>query len=348
MTLAAATPSSALDLGMIQLHGYLDLEYTQATKNEGKDNPQATGMDNGSFDIHHFNLLMDLTVRPELTAHAMVEFDHGADTERQQGDIILEYAFGEYIFHDWAKLRGGKMLTPYGLYNEIHDASPAFLSVFIPETMYMATERGGFPMMPKWITGMGLRGEAAIMPGHHDIDYTVYIGNGENLASTNESAYDDNANKAVGGRIQFTTHEETLQAGLSGFYGDKAVTPDNLSETHWTLIMSLNYNFRNLNVRGEYGHSRLGDRKEISWYAQGSWRFGRYTPYIRIQQLEPDVDQDDDLWSTYLAGLNIKVNDNLFFKVEWDEHRRGANNTAILREGGEDFGEFRSALTLFF
>ena len=342
------SPANAMSLGDLTLHGYLDLEYTQATKNEGPDNPNATGMDNGSFDIHHLNLLMDMNIRPELSAHAMIEFDHGADTERNQGDIILEYGFADYIFSNWLKIRGGKTLTPYGLYNEIHDASPAFLSVFVPETFYMADSKGGFPMIPKWVTGLSVRGELTLPRWYHDIEYVLYVGNGENLGSTNDAAYDDNANKAVGGRIHFTTSDESLQLGVSGFYGDKAVTPDNLSERHWTFIGSASYYWKHLNVRGEYGQSKLGDRKETSTYVQVSWRFGRYTPYGRFQYLDPDTNESDDYWKTYLLGLNIKITDNLFFKVEWDEHSRGANNVEVIHKGSEDFGEFRTALTVFF
>ncbi|MGK7344710.1 MAG: hypothetical protein ACNS63_02745 [Candidatus Nitrospinota bacterium M3_3B_026] len=347
LSAAAAPEAAALDLGMLKLHGYMDMRYTQATKDEGSEYPQATGMDNGSFNLLHFNLLMDVVIRPDLLIQSMVEFEHGPDTGRGHGSVILEYAFADYILANWLKLRGGKTLTPWGLYNEIHDASPAFLSVNVPEMMYHADSKGGFPLIPKFTTGLALRGEVPT-PGHHDIDYVLYAGNGEGLGSTNEAAFDDNVNKAAGGRLQFTTHDESIQAGLSGFYGERAVTPDNLNEWHWASVASLNVNLGRLNVRGEYGQSELGDRGEITWYAQGSYRAGRYTPYLRYQTIDPDTDFGDDDWTSYLAGVNVRMNDNLFIKVEWNENRRGANNVEIINEGGEDFGQFRAAFTLFF
>jgi len=114
------------------------------------------------------------------------------------------------------------------------------------------------------------------------------------------------------------------------------------------MIASLNINLMDINLRGEYGQSELGDRGEITWYTQASYRINRFTPYLRYQTIDPDTGFEDDNWTSLLAGLNIMVNDNLFFKVEWNENRRGSNNVEIIHEGKEDFGEFRSAFTLFF
>ncbi|MBI4665913.1 MAG: hypothetical protein HY751_05810 [Nitrospinae bacterium] len=343
----SVTPASAVTWDRVTLHGYLDLEYTQATKPEGEDDPSSPGADNGSFDQHHFNLLTDIHVAPDLWVKAHVEFDHGADSELGQGGIILEYGFGEYVMREWLKFRGGKALTPYGIYNEIHDATPAFISVSVPEMIYKSERRGGFAMMPKWITGLYALGETPVGKRQNNFDYVFYVGNGESVG-VNEAQHDANPNKAVGGRLQYSMDDDKFMGGVSYYYGDKAVSEDNLSQNHWGYIVSLNYNAYPLNLMGEYGQSKLGSRTLYAWYGQASYALGRFTPYARYQSIDPSDNEADDFWNALTLGLNIKANNNLFFKFEWNDNRRGENNNDILTPGNEDFSEFRSAITIFF
>lgn len=346
--LASPSASMPLDQASIEFHGYLTLEYWQATANEGIDRPNASDPTNGAFDLHHVNFLIDVRILPELIAKFHIEFDHGADTELDAGDIILEYGFAELTLYNWLKIRAGKALTPFGYFNETHDSSPAFLSVLAPENIYQAHNRGGFSMIPKWNTGLFLLGDIFIGARHDDIDYMVYIGNGESLPSTNEAQYDDNTNKAVGGMIQFSTFDEAFQVALSGYYGDKAVTEDNLEAPHETLMISVKAAFGDFTAKGEFAISRLDEKNESAWYLQMSYRLGRYTPYLRYQSIDPDEDIKNDGWDTAIGGVKVEVNDHLFLKFEWDEHTRGENNSGILNEGNEDFGELRVAITLFF
>lgn len=338
--------AEAISLDKVTLHGYFDLEYNHADKPEGIYATSATKTDNGAFDQHHFTLLPAMEVTPELRIKANIEFDHGADTEFGKGGVILEYGFGEYIFNDLFKVRGGKMLTPFGLYNEIHDASPAFIAASVPDVIYKSDKMGGHSIMPKWITGLAPLG-AGMAGSSYEWDYVVYIGNGESL-DTNESEFDSNPNKAVGGRIQFNAEDSAFQAGISAYYGDKAVSESKLSENHWAYVVSLNGNYGHFNAKGEYARSRQTAKDEVAWYVQMSYTYGRFTPYARAQSLDPNDSVSDDHWTTFLGGLNIKVNSNLFLKLEWDSHSRGASNMGVITPGNEDFNEFRSVATIFF
>jgi hypothetical protein len=341
------TPAAAFDPERITVHGFFDIEYLQATENEGSDRGDASDPTNGAFDQHHFNLLADIRILPELVAKAHVEFDHGADSELGSGGIILEYAFADYyILQEALRIRAGKTLTPYGFYNEVHDASPAFLSVTIPWAVYKSDAMGGFPFMPKWITGFAALGGYAIGEAHHDVDFALFVGNGESLGS-NEAQFDDNPNKAVGGRLQYVSHEENFRASLSYYNGDKAVASDSLAVPHWSLIASIGAKYEEMTVETEYATSELGAKRQYAWYAIASYRHGRYTPYLRYQFIDPNEEISDDTWGATTGGVNVMINDHLFFKLDYTAHTRGAKNGAILN-GIEDFGETRAAFTIHF
>lgn len=343
---APSRKADAVTWDDVHLHGYFDFQYLQNTRPEGPDDPNTPGMDNGSFDFRHLTLLLDISVMRELLVKANIEFDHAVDTELGYGGFILEYGFAEYIYKDWLKLRAGKALTPYGLFNEIHDASPAYLSVKVPESIYSADKKGGFTMIPKWITGLYALGITNPCGGC-ELDYVMFIGNGESVGY-NDAQFDSNPNKAVGGRAQISLDDERLLAGVSVYHGDKAVSETNLSETHWAYVISLSYNISDFNLKTEYGQGKLGSRTQYAWYVQPSYRIGRYTPYLRAQSNDPSDIQPDDYWNAYLAGVNIKVNNHMFLKLEWCENRRGKNNNDVLTPGNEDFGEFKSSVTIHF
>ena len=339
-------PAYATTWENVHFHGYFDFQYLHNTKPEGPDDPSSPPMDNGAFDFRHLTFLFDVSVMRDIQIKANLEFDHAVDTELGYGGFILEYGFAEYTFNDLLKLRAGKALTPYGFFNEIHDASPAYLSVSVPDSIYKADKRGGFLIIPKWITGLYALGNTTLYNGC-DLDYTVFVGNGESVGH-NEAQFDSNPNKAVGGRVQLSLADDKYQTGLSVFYGDKAVSETNLSENHWGYVLSLGYNLANFGLKAEYGQAKLGPRTGYGWYVQPSYRIGRYTPYLRAQSNDPDDRRPDDYWNTYLAGVNTQVNKHMFLKVEWRENMRGKNNNDILAPGNEDFGEFKSSVTIYF
>ncbi len=342
-------PASAVDLGFAHFYGYIDLEYKQTTSDKFESSgPDDANLKNGAFDLHHLIFLLDATVSPNLFVKVQMEFEHGINSLAAESTVVMEYGFMEYLVDDWMKFRAGKMLTPWGIYNEIYDATPAYLTVFPPEVFYRADRKGGFMLMPKWTTGVAALGVTSVNSDYDDLDYIFYVGNGESRVTINDSENDDNINKAVGGRVLYKSHDEKFQLGASGYYGDKAVSRSRLEETHWTTSFQAELNWQSFNFHSEYGYSELGKQKEIAFYFQGSYRYERYTPYLRYETIDPDLGQNLDSWNTYLAGLNVKLTDYLFFKVEWNQHVREVNNEDIIIGEPQNYGEFRTAVAVLF
>ena len=347
--LISAGPSGAAGMDSINIYGYFDLGYNITTGNRySKSGPNSPNLKNGAFDQRHLNILTDIMVSPNVALRTHVEFEHGIHPSADSASVVMEYGFGEYTYSDTLKIRGGKMLSPYGIYSEIHDATPAYLAVSPPETFYRAEFKGGHMVVPKWSTGLAILGELSLFSSRHDVDYVIYVGNGESRFTTNESEQDDNPNKSLGARLQFISAGEVLVFGVSGFMGDRALSLEEMRVPHIAMTSHLSLTWKGANLTGEFGRSQMGSVTEITWYVQASVRVGRVTPYARVQVIDPNDTTPDDFWTVMLGGVNIRVTDAMFVKMEWDENQRGKRNTDIISGESRNFGEFRAAVTLMF
>lgn len=333
----------------IKLYGYFDLGYSQTTGAKysvgGQDDPN---QENGSFDLRHMNILTDITVSQSLFVKTHIEFEHGIHPSSDAASLVMEYGFAEYVINDALKFRGGKMLTPIGIFGEIHDATPAYLSVSPPETFYRAKLKGGHMVTPKWTTGLAVLGTFSIYPGAPDLEYVAYVGNGESRFTTNESEQDDNPNKAIGGRLQFSTAGEILHMGISVFQGDKAISQTRMRYSHTSYGGHASVTYDGFNMMAEYAKSKIDTVTESTWYVQASMRVWIVAPYVRYQRLEPNNNVTDDGWAVMAGGVNFMLTDALFLKVEWDENRRGKNNESLFSGEDRNYGELLASLTMMF
>ena len=347
--LVSAGAGHAAKLDAINIYGYFDLDYRITTGDRySKSGPDDPNLKNGAFDQRHLNILTDIMVSPNLSLRTHIEFEHGIHPSADSASVVMEYGFGEFALSDALKIRGGKILSPYGLFSEIHDATPAYLAVSLPETFYRAEFKGGHMLVPKWMTGFAILGELSILSSRHNVEYVVYVGNGESRFTTNESSQDDNPNKAIGCRVQFISSREIFIIGVSSYFGDRAISPEEMRIPHIAFAGHASLTWKEINLTGEFGRSQMGSVTENTWYVQSSFRVGKFTPYVRVQVMDPSDVEPEDFWTVYVAGVNLKVTDALFVKVEWDENARGRRNNDIISGEARNFGEFRASFTLMF
>ena len=129
----------------------------------------------------------------------------GGFLEQRLTGIILERAQIEWRPTDYANLRVGYFLTPFGIYNVDH-GTPARLMLRPP--LFIA-----IGLFPERQTGVELFGRMHFTPW--ELGYSLYVSNGRTITAT-----DLDEDKAIGGRVTLATRGDVgFQLGSSFFYG---------------------------------------------------------------------------------------------------------------------------------
>ncbi len=340
---------SQLGSSKIRLNGYSSFEFEKQFGDEGKGDP------NGSFDSDLFDLVLNVNMTDRFRISADLTWEHGTATEDGFGNAAVEYAFGEYMINPLLKIRAGKMFTYFGIYNEIHTAKPAFLTVKEPlstnkNNKFGSGDEGRF--YPRWLTGVSVLGNRRI--GELNFDYILQISNGVQ-EDGNMYEEDDNKEKAFNGRIRIETPQE-LRLGLS-FYKDKMTEFDSEGEDsgNRSSLLSLGgqaeYMINNIGFEVEYvwGNFEYSNSNKISRNAYTAMVYyiidDLYTPYLRMESLDPDADKDKDKASMLVYGVNIQIDDGLYFKIELNNINSDDLNK---RFKGKNYSELKAAIAIGF
>lgn len=332
-----SSPAIAVSLENLSINGFLDLEYEKA------DGPGHTttpvGDENGSFDQNHFNLLMEFAVSDTVTVKGHVEYEHGPQLPAQ-GAIQVEWSYVEYLVSNHMTLRGGLALTPFGIYNEIHDATPSYIPIQIPWEIYRTTSVGGHAMFPKFSTGLFALGRN-VLPAGIGLNYVAYVANGENNTK-NEAEKDENSSKAIGGQVMISPLDGVTVGG-SYYQGEKQMAPT-IGQDHVAWAGSLDLGLHPIGVRAEYASSHLGSVTQNGWYGELSASVKRLTPYVRYGGFDPDQNAGDDGWRALISGLNFRVQPSVVLKVEHRHFSGEPSNTKV----NQDYNEAAGAIAVAF
>ena len=126
MTLTFASVAQAQLDSRIQINGYSSFEFERQLTDEGRGDP------NSLFDADLFDLVLNIRPTERLRIASDLTWEHGTATKDGRGNVAFEYAFTEYAISEALQIRAGKMFVHFGIYNEIHTAKPAFLTVKEP------------------------------------------------------------------------------------------------------------------------------------------------------------------------------------------------------------------------
>ncbi len=255
----------------------------------------------GGLDAFQVSLFSQGELSDRLRYAMFVELAHGTDTEAGLGYLNLEYAFGELRLRPGLRLRFGKQMLPWGFYNEIHDATHAFLPLFLPTYYEPPDTLPELRLLPVYDAAVQLRWD---LPGG---EWLIFLDNGP--GEPDPYREDQNLKPGVGARLIWGGTWWEVRGTVYG-----GVPPgDTLLEGAGILTIHLERNPWGLIV--EAGQRRQGVTPSLRttlgefYYTLGAW-----TPFLRIEQLEDSASRTQ--WAG--AGLNWSPTEAMVIKLELD------------------------------
>ncbi len=292
-------------------HGYLTLEAEISTKD-------SVGQ-HGTFDLHHFNIFGDYLLNAKARVFGEIEFEHGTDTEYndyaggEAGIVRVERAWFEYAFADYLKLRLGKFLTPYGIYNEIHDAAPAYDTSILPESIYGIHENP-FGQRQRFYSkfSIGVQVLGRFEMASSQLQYQFMLANGRGRQPFEQ---DDNKDKALG--VRFTAELPTtgLKLGYSLYTEKNGLAHHTRQTSH---AADLRFEFKRWRWSSEVAHTTLGAAQSaLASYIELAYHlFDRQTLLIRYDVFDPNRGRRTDRERDLTIGANLQVLRQVLVKAE--------------------------------
>ena len=346
-SLFLAAPASAVSWDKVDLNGYFSFEYEKEISGDG------LGDTNGSFDFDLLDLVFNMQVTDNFRIATDITWEHGAASEEDRGNVAVEYGFVEYTFSDLVKFRAGKQFTSFAIYNEIHTAKPAVITVKEPLATNKNNKMGSeYRFYPRWNTGISATGNG--FTDNFEFDYIIQLSNGEDDEG-NPFDEDSNSNKALNGRFRinptdelrlgFSFFTDTMNHYDSGGEKDGEVDIDSYSlHMEWEMESELG-----LEVEYITGSVGFDDGSSVDRDAFSLMLFypltDRVTPYFRYEHLDPNNDISKDEANLIIGGVNLLIDSNFYLKLELDRFDGEINNA---KWEGKDALEFKASISIGF
>jgi len=348
--LLTTTAVHSATLDNISFNGYLSFEYERHIDGDKiNGDGDAVGDANGSFDMDLFDLVINIQATDKLRVATDLTWEHGSATEDGRGNVAIEYAFAEYTLGQHTKVRAGKMFTNFGIYNEIHTAKPATLSVKEPQSTNKNDKLGSaIRFYPRWLNGLAVTAHYQLPTSSWD--YVLQLSNGES-EEVNPYEEDDNTHKAFNGRVRYRP-TDSLQVGLSFYRDSMQDTSATIEIGSYGLQLEWeSQDDHEIGIEFEFvsGNEDHSNGANIKRHAYTLMVFKpvteTITPYVRYEYLEPNQDITDDEASVLVLGSNILIDEGMFLKLELD-YFSGEDNNADL--SGASYSEVKMSLSVGF
>ena len=301
----------------LEVYGFFDMEAEVSNKD-------AAGKI-WTFDQHHLNIITIYPLDNKFRVFAEVAWEHGPfySPSEMIGNIYLARAYLEYKYSDAFQLRMGTFLTPFGIYNERHDATPTFISTFVPQSVYGEHElsfMGKGRLFAKHGTGVQVLG--TLSANKWEGKYQLYLSNGMGPSPTER---DNNANKGIGGRLIISLPIETLRLGAS-YYTDRNGDANNARQN--ALGFDSEFDYEDIHLETEVLLASLerldisgapsGDFRKISgYYLLGAYTFfDKLTPFARYEWIGDNIDKDGHTHNATTFGINYSITPSVKLKNE--------------------------------
>jgi hypothetical protein len=280
---------------------------------------------NTDIEATHFHPKLTATLGRNALAYGEICLTHPSV------GVQPEQAWFEYNVNDRANIQFGRILIPFGQWNQIHDVYD-HKSISYP-LMYLGHEEtdleldgGPTPIVSTGFTDLGLLFFGSVWPSKTDqLWYGAYVCNGrfgfgndiEWLDLWNE-VKDNNSDKAFGGRLVYTLHGN-LSLGLS--YQTGKWDPQNHLRYQLEGV-DLYYRFRDrVNLRAEYTRSPIEttaqDYTKEGWWVQVDFPISKEMEFVATASglSRTHAERISNLWR-YTVGVNRNLTSSLKLKTE--------------------------------
>ncbi|HYI95988.1 MAG TPA: hypothetical protein VEX68_20770, partial [Bryobacteraceae bacterium] len=114
----------------VQIHGFIQQGYAYSDTNNWMTMKTSKG--SAAFTDGGLNISSPITDKFRIGAQAYTR-DIG---DLGNGQVQLDWAFADYKFADWFGVRGGKVKTALGLYNDTQDMEFLHTWAILPQSVY--------------------------------------------------------------------------------------------------------------------------------------------------------------------------------------------------------------------
>ncbi len=312
----------------IDIHGFGSWAFSDT---DGPNN-YLMARPNRSWDYYDFALNLNAQVDEKVRVNAQLYAEGGlqyAKTQENENDtessLDVDYAFVEYAYSDYLKIRGGKVKHPFGIYGELLKVGTVRPFFFLPTTIY-----GRMGIVANGYKGIGILGRKDLN-SNFSISYDIYTGEVDvevlhtwHAVEGEEIFHPMHTKDVIGGRIVIDTPIEGLSFGASGYSG--------MFEMEGTKAHQNVFGFQasfvrdRFGLRGEYAQTKLGTNKTIKGaYAEGDylltehWQIALCYEWskVTLELADNPLDKAPSLGkhTAFNIGLNYIVNPNLILRA---------------------------------
>ena len=278
-----------------------------------------------TFTLGQLTLYPTATLSDKMSMLAEIVIEAGSDNVI---GIDLERILLRYSFADGLALSAGRYHTAIGYYSTAYHHS-SWLQTTIERPLVFAFEddEGPLPIHSVGLSAHGAFGRAL------RLEYVAEVGNGRSsIPGTDfvQNAQDDNPNKSFNVALALVPHGAPgLRIGGS-FYHD-TLTPSGggkqSDEVSSAYLVYSNDTWEFLNeaivMRRGAGGADLESTRSPAYYSQLSKGFGRWRPYVRVENMDlrtTFADAPVGRQTLSLAGLRFDFAELAALKVEYRHH----------------------------
>lgn len=347
----------------VSLGGYGEVLYQNFA--EEREDDTASGL-RDQIDALRLILYVGYKFTDKLLLNSEIEFEHG--TTGQGGEASIEFAYIDYRHSDAFGLRGGLLLVPMGLINELHEP-PIFLGTTRP-----LTENAIIPSTWRE-NGVGVFGEIG------PVSYRAYVVNGLDAIGSTGRAGGFSASGLRGGRQKgaqafiedpaFVARADIAPSALRGLsvggsvyvgnsgQGAQTTTGEDIDAGTSIFEGHAQYRGRGLDLRALYATATVDDallinqRRSLTgnasvgeemtgFYVQGGFDVlslasssHQLTPYVRFEKLNTQEEVPAGFTANpatdrevTVLGLEYKPITSVVLKADYQMHKNEARTGA--------------------